>query len=175
LTEPRDRAILAYPGSIDATRAEDVDESLLQSRLHWHIAGLFLLRNLRTFCPQWVGKGRKAGVSVSLDTNWDLDKRWDGVYELVPSIDMLLLDRSEARALTGEPDVGKAAKPLAAKGPLTVVRCGADGVIAVKGDQTWQIQGSECQDSPLSVVDSAGAGDSFDAGFIKSLAARFRR
>jgi len=38
----------------------------------------------------------------------------------------------------------------------------------VNGNQIWQIEGSECQDSPLSVVDSTGAGDNFDAGFIRA-------
>jgi ribokinase len=168
LTEKNDRAILTYPGSIDATHAEDVDEALLHSCRHWHIASYFLLRNLRFFWPQWIEKCRKAGVSTSLDTNWDPDKRWDGVADLLPCIDVFLPNEAEALSLTGETDVWKAAMLLAAMGPLTVVKCGENGAIAVKGDQTWQIKGSDCQDSPLSVVDSTGAGDNFDAGFLRA-------
>jgi sugar/nucleoside kinase (ribokinase family) len=168
LTEKDDRAILTYLGSIDATRAEDLDESLLRSCRHWHIASYFLLRSLRSFWPQWMQKCRKAAVSTSLDTNWDPDNRWDGVMDLLPYIDVFLPNEAEALSLTGETDVLKAAKLLAARGPLTVVKCGEKGAIAVKGNQTWAIKASDCQDSPLIIVDSTGAGDNFDAGFLRA-------
>src|SRR6266567_615113 len=51
LSEKNDRAILTYPGSIDATPAEDLDETLLLSCRHWHLASYFLLRNLRSSWP----------------------------------------------------------------------------------------------------------------------------
>jgi ribokinase len=62
----------------------------------------------------------------------------------------------------------EAARLLAAYGPLTVVKCGEKGAIAIKGNQTWQIKGSHCQDSALSIVDPTGAGDNFDAGFMRA-------
>jgi len=166
LCEKNDRAMLTYPGSIDATHAEDLDETLLHSCRHWHLASYFLLRNLRSSWPDWIQKCRKAGLTTSLDTNWDPDKKWEGVADLLPYIDVFLPNETEALSLTGETNAWKAARLLAAYGPLTVVKCGEKGAIAVKGNQTWQINGTECQDSPLSVVDNTGAGDNFDAGFI---------
>jgi ribokinase len=168
LTEKHDRAMLTYPGSIDATHAEDLDETLLHSCRHWHLASYFLLQNLRSSWPHWIQKCRTTGLTTSLDTNWDPDQRWDGVADLLPYIDVFLPNETEALSLTGETDTWKAARRLAAYGPLTVVKCGEKGAIAVKGNQTWQIQGSECQDSALSIVDTTGAGDNFDAGFIRA-------
>jgi len=168
LTEKHDRAILTYPGSIDATQTEDLDETLLHFCRHWHLASYFLLRNLRSSWPQWIQKCREADLTTSLDTNWDPDKRWDGVAELLPYIDVFLPNEAEALSLTGETDVWQAARVLAAYGPLTVVKCGEKGAIAMKGNQTWQIKGSDCQHSALSIVDTTGAGDNFDAGFIRA-------
>lgn len=168
LTEKHDRAVLTYPGSIDATHAEDLDETSLHSCRHWHLASYFLLRNLRSSWPQWIQKCRKADLTTSLDTNWDPDKQWDGVAELLPYIDVFLPNEAEALSLTGETDVWQAARLLAAYGPLTVVKCGEKGAIAIKGNQSWQIKGSDCQDSALSIVDTTGAGDNFDAGFIRA-------
>jgi ribokinase len=168
LTEKHDRAILTYPGSIDATQAEDLDETLLHFCRHWHLSSYFLLRNLRSSWPQWIQKCREADLTTSLDTNWDPDKRWDGVAELLPYLDVFLPNDAEALSLTGETDVWQAARVLAAYGPLTVVKCGEKGAIAMQGDQTWQIKGSDCQDSALSIVDTTGAGDNFDAGFIRA-------
>jgi ribokinase len=167
LTEPGDRAILTYLGSIDATQPADLQETLLDSCRHWHLASYYLLRRLRPAWPDWLQQCRKAKITVSLDTNWDPDNRWDGAKELLPYVDVFLPNEAEAHALTGEADVWKAARLLAAKGPLVVVKCGKKGAIAVHGDKTWEIKASECQDSPLSVVDTTGAGDNFDAGFLR--------
>ena len=168
LAEKNDRAMLTYPGSIDATHAGDLDEALLRSCRHWHLASYFLLGNLRSSWSHWIQKCRTAGLTTSLDTNWDPDKRWEGVADLLPYIDVFLPNEAEALSLTGEADAWKAARLLAAYGPLTVVKCGEKGAIAVKGNQTWQIKGSECQDSVLSIVDTTGAGDNFDAGFMRA-------
>jgi ribokinase len=168
LAEGGDRAILTYPGTIDATLEEDLDETLLHACTHWHIASYFLLRNLRRFWPHWLQKCRRAGVTTSLDPNWDPDNLWDGVLDVLPYVDVFLPNDREALSLTGEKDIWKAAKVLAGKGPLTVVKCGENGAIAVQGDRTWQINGADGQDSPLCLVDSIGAGDNFDAGLIRA-------
>jgi ribokinase len=104
LTKKHDRAILTYPGSIDATHTE---ETLSHCCRHWHLASYFLLRNLRSFWPLWIQKCRKAGLTTSLDTNWDPDKQWDGVADLLPFIDVFLSSEAEALSLTGETDVWK--------------------------------------------------------------------
>lgn len=168
LAEGDDRAILTYPGSIDATHPDDLEETLFRSCRHWHIASYFLLRNLRSFWPQWVQRCREEGLTTSLDTNWDPENRWDGIVDLLPSIDVFLPNEAEALLLTGEKDVWKAAKLLADKGPLTVVKRGANGAIAAEGNKTWQIKAADCHDPSFSLIDSIGAGDNFDAGFIRS-------
>jgi ribokinase len=168
LAEGDDRAILTYPGSIDATHPEDIEETLLHSCRHWHIASYFLLRNLRSFWPQWIQRCREEGLTTSLDTNWDPENRWDGVVDLLPSIDVFLPNEAEALLLTGETDVWKAAKLLAEKGPLTVVKRGEKGAIVVRGNKTWQIKAADWPNPAFSLVDSIGAGDNFDAGFIRA-------
>src|SRR5882724_474952 len=168
LAEPGDRAMLTYVGTIDAITPTDLMEVSLQSCCHWHIASYFLLRSLRSVWPEWVKRCREANITISLDTNWDPDDRWDGALELLPYVDVFLPNEAEAHALTGETDAWNAARLLAAKGPLVVVKCGAKGAIAVRGEDSWQIKGSECQDSPLSVADTTGAGDNFDAGFLRA-------
>src|SRR5882757_5241984 len=162
LAEKNDRAILTYLGSIDATRSRDLDDALLDSCRHWHLTSYFLLGNLRTFWPHWLQKCQKAGLTTSLDTNWDPEKLWDGVMGLLPYIDVFLPNEMEALAITGEADVWRAASRLAACGPLIVVKCGEKGAIAVKGDRRWEVEASDRDAPPLGVVDTIGAGDNFD-------------
>ena len=54
LSEPDDRAILAYIGTINATMPEHLEERLLLDCRHWHIATYFLLGNLRDTWLPWL-------------------------------------------------------------------------------------------------------------------------
>jgi sugar/nucleoside kinase (ribokinase family) len=166
LTEKDDRAILTYPGSIDATQAGDLEETFIRSCRHWHITSYFLLQSLRFFWPEWIQKCRKEGLTISLDTNWDPENEWEGVIDLLPDLDLFLPNEAEAISLTGETDVWKAANVLAERGPLTVVKRGANGAIAIKGSATWNLNADDPSSSLRSLVDTIGAGDNFDAGFI---------
>ena len=168
LAEKNYRAMLTYLGSIDVTRSKDLDDALLDTCRHWHLASYFVLSGLRTFWPHWLWKCRKAGVTTSLDTNWDHSERWDGVTELLPYTDVFLPSEAEALSITGETDVWRAATRLAGCGPLVVVKCGEKGAIATKGSERWRVESSDADALPLTVVDTAGVGDNFNAGFIRS-------
>jgi sugar/nucleoside kinase (ribokinase family) len=167
LAEIEDRAILTYLGTIDGTQPCDLSNDLLESSRHWHIASYFLLASLRRFWVEWAQRCKKAGLTLSLDTNWDPANRWAGVMEILPFIDVFLPNQNEALAVTGEKDVLRAARRLAKEGPLVAVKRGAEGAIAVTGDKTWDMRSCDIGADPLRVVDTVGAGDNFDAGFIR--------
>jgi sugar/nucleoside kinase (ribokinase family) len=166
LAEGTDRAILTILGGI----AEVFPENLpLQPELlcrHWHVASPFLLCGLRSAWIHFLPHAKSAGVTVSLDTNWDPDERWDGIVELLPSVDVFFPNEAEAIALTGERDTREAARRLAQSGCLVVVKCGADGVVAASKEGEWALGPSEMAEKPSIVVDTIGAGDNFDAGFL---------
>lgn len=167
LTEPDDRSILAYMGTIDATSPEDLSTRLLEQCRHWHVACYFLLSKLRQCWPEWLRQCKMRGMTTSLDTNWDPEKRWEGVIELLPNIDVFLPNEAEALAISREATVPAAARMLASKGPLVVVKCGADGALAVKGSETWEFHPGP-EDRLAFVADATGAGDNFDAGFLRA-------
>jgi sugar/nucleoside kinase (ribokinase family) len=164
LTEENDRAILTYPGTIDATNPRDLLPALALQTRHWHIASYFLLRALRPCWKQWLLHCRDAGVTTSLDTNWDPENRWQGVEDLLPLIDIFLPNEAEASRLTGDQDCFKAAEKLARTGSLVVIKRGAKGAIARKGQCVWKL---EIEKENCAIVDAIGAGDNFDAGFVR--------
>ncbi len=166
LSEPDDRAILTYMGTIDATRAADLEESLLVNCRHWHVASLYLLRSLEADWLPWLRKAREMGVTTSLDTNWDPQNRWDGVTELLPYVNVFLPNEGEALAIAGTGSVQSAARELAKRGSTVVVKRGEKGVVAVRGEQVWELEAAELGSVPENVVDNTGAGDNFDAGFV---------
>jgi len=168
LADPQDRAILTYLGTIDAVQPRDLPDDMSAVACHWHIASYFLLRSLRGHWRDWIGRCKNAGITTSLDVNWDPENLWEGVTELLPLVDVFFPNENEAMAITGETDVLKAAQRLASFSPTVVTKCGKEGVIALKGSKKWEIHPSDIDTGPATVVDSIGAGDNFDAGFIRA-------
>jgi sugar/nucleoside kinase (ribokinase family) len=168
LAEPSDRAILTYAGTIDAVQPETLTPDLLMACRHWHIASFFLLTNLRPHWAGWLRRLRRAGVTASLDTNWDPENRWEGVIDLLPLVDVFLPNEAEALAITGCSDHRTAGRELAQHGPLVIIKRGREGVTAFDRQLVWDagIPGPEHPDEPI--VDTIGAGDNFDAGFLRA-------
>lgn len=168
LAEANDRAILTFLGTIDLGGPSDLPQSPRDVCRHWHLASPFLLRNLRFAWRDFLLRAKEDGVTVSLDPNWDPDEQWEWISELLPMVDVFLPNDAEAMALTGLMNPEEAAHQLARNGPLVVVKRGARGALAVRGDKIWEIPPSELMPVTESPVDTVGAGDNFDAGFVKA-------
>jgi len=163
LAEPDDRAILTYPGTIDAVAPEQLTDDLLRAARHWHVASYFLLAKLRPHWRSWLERLKQAGATVSLDPNWDPDDRWEGVRELLPLVDVLLPNENEALRISGASDVREAGRRLASGGTVAVIKRGGEGAIAFAGNEVF-----EARPVPAAhIADSIGAGDNFDAGFMR--------
>jgi sugar/nucleoside kinase (ribokinase family) len=162
-----DRAILTATGTIADVRAADVPPSLLARARHVHVGSYFLQPGLAAEVPALFRSAHATGATTSIDPNWDPSGRWEsGFMAAAAETDLLLPNAAEARALGGTDDVEAAAVLLASaagSGPRTVaVKLGADGALGIAAG------GAPVRVPALRVVplDTTGAGDSFDAGFI---------
>ncbi len=161
LSEGEDRATLTYPGTIGALTAAMVPDELLRRSRHVHTAGYFL-QGGSAVIGDLLARARAAGTTTSLDPGHDPSELWDdGLMELLPLIDQLLPNAVEARGLAGVDRVEWAARRLADLGPELLVKCGADGVLAVAGDEFTQVPAVAAD-----LVDTVGAGDSTNAGWL---------
>lgn len=162
LNVPNDRAILTHLGAIDALRADQVDAKLLVQCRHIHITSYFLQHNLRPGLAALLAQARAGGATVSLDTNWDPNERWDdGLHEVLAQTDLFLPNEQEARAITGTATLAAALSALASTIPTVAIKNGAQGAVCRQGNQAVLDPGF-----PMPVVDTTGAGDSFNGGFL---------
>ena len=136
LSQPADRAILTYPGSIAHLRLSDVDPDVLGRARHLHVGGYFLLSALRPDLPELFRAAKARGLSTSLDTNWDPDGRWAGLDALWPVCDVFLPNEQELRLITGQGELEAALGTLAARVPTVAVKAGAQGGIAQQAGRT---------------------------------------
>ncbi|MER6949589.1 carbohydrate kinase family protein [Nonomuraea sp. NPDC000554] len=165
VTREDDRAILTAPGTLAATTGDDVPEALLAGSRHVHAASYFLMPALARALPRLLRAARAHGATTSLDTNDDPSGQWDplGLPAVLAETDILLPNAREARHLAGpaahSPEA--AAALLATRGPLVAVKNGADGALCHDGATLTSTRGIT-----VTPVDTVGAGDSFDAGFV---------
>jgi ribokinase len=166
-----DRAMLTERGAFAHVAVADAIAALSPAPRHVHLASLFLLPSLFSEGGDLVAAARAAGATVSVDTNDDPSGRFERP-DWLSSVDLLLPNDREALALAGESaggepaaaDILAAARALAADGALVVVKRGANGALAVRGEELL-----EASAPAGDVVDAVGAGDSFDAGLIAGL------
>jgi sugar/nucleoside kinase (ribokinase family) len=156
------RNILTYLGTIAQLKYEDLDFEYLSSARHFHLCSYYLQAGLRPRVPELFQKLKAAGLSVSLDTNDDPEGTWQGgLQEALRYVDVFLPNEREAKQAAGTEDLEEAAAKLSQVVGVVVVKVGADGSIARRGQERVSSPGVK-----VNVTDPVGAGDSFDAGFV---------
>lgn len=162
LTHGDKRHILTYPGTMSEMTAEDLSFEYLSAARHFHVSSLFLQKALQPGLPQLFRDLKRLGRTISMDTNDDPDDRWGGVLdELLDLVDILLPNEDEVLRITRGSTLEGALHALAHRVPLVVVKRGAKGATVQQGGRREDVPGV-----PVIPVDTIGAGDSFDAGFL---------
>jgi len=163
LTYPQDRAMVTFLGSIAALRLTDIQTSILKEYDHLHVGSYFLQKGLQPGLQDLFDMAHRTGLTTSLDPGWDPEQRWGGekLLEVLTLVDVFFPNEEEACAITGADDAELALRELGRRATLVVVKQGAAGAMA--------LHAGEIVRSPsfvVDVVDTTGAGDSFDAGFL---------
>jgi len=162
LSRGDDRAILTYSGSIAALRDAEIDRRLLARARHLHMGSFFMLDALRPDVPALFAQARDLGLTISLDTNYDPSERWDGgLRAALRYVDVFLPNQAELLAIAGVAELDEALERMAQHVALLGVKLGASGAVARRGDEQ-----ARAATLPVEVVDTTGAGDSVDAGFV---------
>jgi len=162
ITSAADRALITYLGAIASLRAEDLPATVFAGHSHLHVAAYFLQDSLRPGLKRLFAEARRQGLSTSLDTGYDPAGKWsDGLGETLQEVDVFLPNETEIHAITGCEDVVAGLRALDNGHTLVVGKLGANGCIALERGRTITAPAF-----PVNVVDTTGAGDSFDSGFL---------
>ena len=156
-----DRAILTHLGLIAELQAASITDSLLAQARHLHVASYFLQTKLQPDLPALFERARSLGLTTSLDTNYDPSEKWIGFDELLSVTNVFLPNEAEAKSLAGAENVHEAADRLNVRVEALAIKLGKDGALGMSKGKRIRMESI-----PVNVVDTVGAGDSFDAGFI---------
>lgn len=105
---------------------------------------------------------------VACDTmNYWIQGKKDLLLELLRHIDILMVNDSEARELSGDWNIYRAAHWILGRGPkMVVIKQGEHGALLVDPDTTFKAPAYPLQE----VFDPTGAGDAFAGGFMAHIA-----
>jgi sugar/nucleoside kinase (ribokinase family) len=162
LSRGHDRAMLTYAGTIGALRYDEIDLDIFSLARHVHMGSYFLLESLLPDVPRLFAEAQHRGLTVSLDTNYDPAERWDsGLEETLRHVDIFLPNETELTRITRTSDWRAGLAKAAQTVPIVVAKLGHEGAAVQQGNHFAHLPVL-----PVTVVDTTGAGDSFDAGFV---------
>jgi len=161
LNQGSDRAILTHSGLIGELHASDIPDRLLRRSRHLHVSSYFLQIKLKPDLAALFKRASSLGLTTSLDTNYDPTEKWTGFDELLSVTDVFLPNSTEALSLTRATDVDSAARQLAQHSRIVAIKLGPEGALACRQNELVR-----STSIPVQVIDTIGAGDSFDAGFM---------
>lgn len=125
---------------------------------HLHIAEYATLHEM----PDAIAAAKGHGLTVSLDPSWDdaliRDPKF---FERAAGVDIFLPNMEEAAALTGETEAGAALAVLRRHFPIVALKRGGEGAMLAADGETIHLPSPRVE-----VIDTTGAGDAFNAGFI---------
>lgn len=153
-----DRGFVTHWGS-----GERYDERLRSRAIE--VATTVDARHLHAYVddvPEVEAIVRRRSMTVSLDA-WG-GPAWSSsrsLSEILACADVLLANEEEAAAMTGESEPDRALEALARHCGCVVIKRGGAGAIGFSGGQREAVPAD-----PVAIVDTTGAGDSFNAGFL---------
>jgi ribokinase len=157
-----DRSFLSYAGANQmlgkyVASAETI--AALSKAQHVHFAMTLEVELAKVLLPTL----RSVGCTLSIDPGWR--KNWfldPASLDVLRMVDLFLPNESEARLLTGCEEPEKALLACASLGlDHTIIKLGPRGATTFQDGRIYTTEPPDVQ-----VVDTTGAGDAFDAGFI---------
>jgi sugar/nucleoside kinase (ribokinase family) len=132
------------------------------------LSGVFLTPQLRARYHQLIDDLNALGYQVALDTNWP-PQDWSPALRAevggwICKCRHVLLNELEVSSLGESSDLDVALGrlvPLLQPGATLVVKVGSKGAIGIQGGRRI-----ECSAPAISIFDTIGAGDSFNAGYL---------
>lgn len=162
ISNPSDRALITFPGTITALTASDIPDELLRTVDHLHVSSYFLQEGLHGGYRDLLARASELGLTISLDPGFDPREQWHSdLLDLLPFIDLFFPNEVELAGLTKKDNIDEALRVVDNGHTLTVAKLGSRGA-------AMRVRGKVVSQAAFTIrsVDTTGAGDSFNAGFL---------
>lgn len=136
----------------------------LENAKHFHLSSCFLLPKVLTRLPEIYQRAKEAGLTTSLDPQWEPHEKWNlDLPSVMEYLDVFLLNEAEFLNITNSKDLRAGMEKTCSGNNIIVVKQGTLGS-TVYSKQSGFIHNGRYLNPDI--ADTIGAGDSFNAGFI---------
>lgn len=164
LNYDQERAMVTHQGAMTELGVNDITDEQLAKARHLHFSSYFLQPKIAKDLHVLMKRAKDLGLTTSLDPQWDPDEKWEmDLEKILPHVDVFLPNELELMHLSGTKDWKESVRQLSDIGNNIVVKLGSKGSAYLKDGQIRKVQSYQNNN----VVDAIGAGDSFNAGFIR--------
>jgi ribokinase len=154
-----DRAFVTYNGV--NTKLEERVAKIIHGVRASHIHFCFYPHDCRYWAAQ-VAKSRDRKISTSWDFGWNEPLSNDrGLVDLIDALDFVFINESEARLYTGTATLAESIPHWRERRAITILKLGREGAVWLAPDRDIHVSAPKVKS-----VDTTGAGDSFNAGFL---------
>jgi sugar/nucleoside kinase (ribokinase family) len=162
LSFPDNYAMASYAGVRETLTLSDVDLDYISRAKHLHMSSYYLQTGMQKGCIELFRKAKEQGLTTSLDPDSDPSGKWDeSIFEVLKYVDIFLPNEREARHISKCDTIEKALNFLSRIVKTVVIKSGEDGVWVKSNNKIIHADIFK-----VNVVDTTGAGDSFNSGFI---------
>ena len=162
ISSSKDRALVTFLGAIAELNEQNIPDKTLKEFDHMHVSSYYLQQRLRPGCRQLFARAGRLGLTTSLDPGYDPSEVWgQDLVQTLEETDLFFPNEVEALAITRSQSPEQSLQVLANGRTLTVVKLGAQGCLAMHDGQLLRQPAFSVRP-----VDTTGAGDSFNAGFL---------
>ena len=173
-----DRSIYVWPdkgGAHTTLEPGDIKSEIIQQFSWLHVTGLCLreepVRQAQLIAMKMASE---KGLTVSLDLNlrlesWGMDRSLKAVFEEAISYSGVVFGNGEEEIipLTGEASIQAGAEMISEGKRIVIARRGSDGAMVVAPGKSFDLPAYS-----VKIVDTLGAGDAFNAGYIAARLAK---
>lgn len=165
ITPDKERTFATYLGISAELSVEDFSEQTFRKYDCFYVEGYMVQNPVLIETAMKIAKSQGMKVVIDMASYNVVEANRDFFWKLINEyVDIVFANEEEAKALTGLEDPEDALRMIAGKTDIAVVKLGADGSIAMQGDQLVPMIAL-----PAKVIDTTAAGDYYAAGFLYGL------
>jgi sugar/nucleoside kinase (ribokinase family) len=154
-----DRAFVTYNG-VNAKLEERIAKAIREVAAR-HVHFCFYPHD----CGYWtraIAKLRARGMTTSWDFGWNEPLTNDrGLTDLIDALDFVFINDAEARLYTGAASLAESIPHWRERKAITILKLGQEGAVWLAPNRDIHVEAPKVRP-----VDTTGAGDSFNAGFL---------
>ena len=164
LSYGNERAMVTYPGAMSELRQDEVSDAVLKKAKHLHVSSIFMQEALVKDITTLFKRAKQLELTTSLDTQWDPFEKWDVDFDkLLPYVDVFLPNKEEFLEITKAQSIEEGYNSIKDSANLVVVKDSVNGSYLFSKEKSFHQPAFLMTD----IIDAIGAGDSFNAGFLK--------